>query len=226
LKQRALKTAMKKIVLIGAGGHARVLIDTLSADKTAEVCGILDNNRDLWGIDIHGIPVIGGDDFLPKVGSQGATHFVIAIGGAKQAALRLKLYEIALQHGLTPASVQHPSAIISPRIKVGEGVQALAQCVINTGVTLQENSIVNTSAIIEHDCFIEAHAHIAPRACLAGGVRVGEGTHIGLGSIVKENITIGKQVVVGAGAVVLNNVPAHSVVVGVPAKPIVHKEVA
>ena len=217
---------MKKVVLIGAGGHARVLIDALRADQEAELCAVVDSNRDLWSSDLDGVPVVGGDECLKKLSQTGATHFVIAMGGLGQAELRRKLFEHALQLGLTPAAVRHPAATCSSRAEIANGVQLLAQCVVNAGATLLENSIINTAAIVEHDCWIDSHAHIAPRACLAGGVHVGTGAHVGLGAVVKEKVRIGEHAVVGAGAVVIQDVPAHSTVVGVPAKPILRKEVA
>ncbi|MCH2114557.1 MAG: acetyltransferase [Pirellulales bacterium] len=217
---------MKKIVLIGAGGHARVLLDILQDDKNSQVCALLDTDRDKWGTTICNVPVIGDDNCLADLRRQGASHFVVGIGAPGQAARRRQLFDTAQRVGLAPASIVHPTATCFPSAMLAEGVQLLAQSAVSAGATVQTNVIVNTGAIVEHDCLLEPHVHVAPRACLAGGVRVGTGAHIGLGAAVKEDVSIGDHSIVGAGAVVIENVPANTVVVGIPAKPLRKKEAA
>ena len=217
---------MHKIVLFGAGGHARVLIDAIQSTAQHKVCAALDDDSNKWGTKLFHVPIVGNDSHINDLLTQGVDSFAVAIGSVSQIQLRRNLFERACAAGLEPCSVLHSSSIYSRYASLGKGVQLLAQSVVNPGAELGEGVIINTGAIVEHDCLIGTHTHLAPRACLAGGVQVGSGSHIGMGAVVKENITIGKDVIIGAGAVVLNDVPDRSIAVGIPARPISRKEAA
>ncbi len=211
---------MPRVVLIGAGDHARVLVDTLEGTAACQLYAVLDKDDAHAGSTLQGLPILPESSTLNNLREQGVSHFVVAVAGPRQASLRRQLFQQALQAGLQPWTVTHSTACISTRARLGAGVQLLARCVVNTGARLQSNVIVNTGAIVEHDCHIGPHAHIAPGVCLAGGVRVGTGAHIGVGAVVKEYVSIGDQALVGAGAVVIHDVPAQAVVAGIPAKPL------
>ncbi len=212
---------MSRIVIIGAGGHARVLIEAIAADSSATVCAVVDQDPLLWGASLSGIPIAGGDDHLKSLHENtGCDSFVVAIGGIKNFSLRRRLYIDAQAIGLAPYTVRHSSCECSASAVIADGCQLLVRAVVNAGAQIQENVIINTAAVVEHDCIIGSHTHIAPQACLAGGVRVGNESHIGMGAVVNENLSIGARSVVGAGAVVIADVPDNTVVVGVPARPI------
>jgi len=209
------------LIGLGAGGHARVVLDVLGFLPQYEVKGLLDPNPALAGQTWQGIPILGGDDLLPVLKAQGIGHFFVGVGSVADLRPRRKLYEMACTAGLEPAMIVHPGAYVSAAAVVGRGATVMVRTVINSGACLGENVIVNTSATIEHDCSIGAHAHIATGAVLAGGVTVGEGTHVGVGAVVRQGICIGAGCVVGAGAVVVKDVADGMVVVGNPAHPLV-----
>ncbi len=202
-----------KCVLIGAGGHGRVLIEAYSP---ARFDAILDSQPGL--LEVAGVPVMRGDEILPELAVQGFTHFVIGVGSARNCARRSQLFQIAIQAGLKPQSVIHPTVFVSPSVTYADGCQILAKVVINTGAKLGTHVLVNTAAIVEHDCVIGAHTHIATGAILCGDVHVGEAAHIGAGAVIRQGIRIGSRAVVGAGAVVVRDVLDDEVVVGVPAR--------
>lgn len=205
-------------VMLGAGGHARVLIDCLRFYPDVMIAGILDPAPSLKGQMIQGIPVLGNDDLLSEISQRGISHFVVGVGGVGNNLPRKKLFETALGFGLIPLTVKHPTAIISNMVVHEAGCQFLPGCIVNTGALLGLNVIVNSGAIIEHDCAIADYVHIATGAKLAGGVQVGLGAHIGAGSTIRQNIRIGEFAIVGAGAVVVKDVPPNTTVMGVPAK--------
>lgn len=211
---------MTRVVLLGAGGHARVVIELLRAAGGFELDGALDPRRELWGTEVDGVPVLGGDELLPERREAGVTGAAVALGGARDTSPRRRLYELVLSTGLRPVAAVHPAAIVSPSAIVGDGPTIMASAVVGAAARLGDNVLVNTGAIIEHDCVIAAHAHVATGARLAGGVSVGEGAHVGLGACVNEGVRIGAGATVGSGAVVVRDVQPGAVVAGVPARPL------
>jgi sugar O-acyltransferase (sialic acid O-acetyltransferase NeuD family) len=206
---------MIPVVGIGAGGHTKVLLDILRLMHTYHVVGLLDPG--CVGVSVSGVPVLGGDDLLPRLFADGIAAAFIGMGGVGDNTLRLKLFEKVQTAGFTFINVVHPAAILAYGVQLGQGVAIMAGVVINPDTKIGDNVIINTGALVEHDCEIGSHVHISPGAVLCGGVRVGMGAHIGAGATVRQYITIGEHALVGAGAVVVKDVPARTVVVGIPA---------
>ena len=209
---------MVQVIGLGAGGHAKVVIEILKLNNEFSVVGLLDERGDKAGVEVAGIPILGNDSMLPELLARGIHHAFIGVGTVGQGNRRPQLFQTLHAFGFNLVSAVHPSAIISASAQIGAGPTIMAGVVINAGARIGDNVIVNTGAIVDHDCVIGDHSHIATGACLSGMVRVGEGTHIGAGAVVRQEISIGKNSVVGAGAVVVDDVPDNVVVVGVPAK--------
>lgn len=205
-------------VVLGGGGHALVVIDAIQTSGIAEVLGVLDADPSRWGHELLGAPVIGDDEVLGELKIRGATCFAVGVGSVGDSRIRERLFDLGRRKGLTPLIVMHPSATCARSARVGPGCQLLAGSVVNPGVTLGANVLVNTGAIVEHDCVIDDHAHIASGATLASGIRVGRGAHIGAGATLRQLVTIGDRAVIGAGAVVVRDVADGVVVVGNPAR--------
>lgn len=205
----------KPVVLLGAGGHAKVLLDIL-LEQNIEVLGIAEKAGTDLPSDVYGVPVIGNDSDVQQYPPD-KVELVNGIGSIGSTALRQKVYEKFKSQGYRFRQVIHPQAIISRRARLGEGVQVMSGAVVNIGTRIRENSIINTNASVDHDCLIGAHVHIAPGVTLSGGVTVGDGSHIGTGVSVVQGIEIGANVIVGAGAVVINNIAAGKTVCGIPA---------
>ena len=210
-----------RLLIVGGGGHAGVVIDALRSSGQADLlkdAGILDSHPDLISQGAaHGLPILGNDDFLKEAPSQGFGQFVLGLGGGVDNAKRRDLFDRAKASGLVPLSVVHGSAIVSETACLGPGNILFARSVVNANSTLGQNIIVNTAAVVEHDCRIDDHVHIAPRACLLGGATVEARALIGAGAIIRQGLTIGEGAIVGCGAVVIKNVAAGATVYGNPA---------
>jgi UDP-perosamine 4-acetyltransferase len=215
---------MMRVVGIGAGGHAKVLIDILRLRGEVEIIGLTDLNPTLWTTSVASVPVLGDDHLLPVLFAQGVTGAFVGVGGVGDDTLRRRLYEQVRSIGFDMISIIHPGTIIAASAVIGAGVMIMAGATINPDAHLGDNVIINTGAIVEHDCQIGAHAHVAPGAVLSGGARVGEGAHIGAGAVVRQYLTIGPHAIVGAGAVVTKDVPAATTVVGIPARLLIRKD--
>lgn len=214
---------MRKVIVIGAGGHAKVVVDILKLMKGVKIHGLLDADQKLRGQKILGITILGDDSVLPSLAREGIRYAFIGVGAGGNpgaADLRRQLFEKCLGLGLKMISAVHPKAVIASSAVLSEGVAVMAGALINPGASIGANSIVNTGAIVEHDCVIEEHAHIATGAHLAGCVRVGASAHIGIGATVRQGIVIGPRAVVGAGAVVTKDVMPGAIVIGNPASPL------
>lgn len=207
-----------RVIGLGAGGHAKVVIDILKQCTDFDLFGLLDIDSCLHGQFLMGLPVLGDDLMLASVVGYGVTHFFVGLGGASMQWPRCKLYEKGLSFNLMPVSAVHPIAVIAASAAIGKGITVMATAVINSEASIGENVIVNTGAVVEHDCVIGDHVHVAPGALLSGGVYVGEQTLIGVGAVVKQGIKIGRNVLVGAGAVVVKDIDDNQVVMGNPAR--------
>jgi len=207
-----------RVVGLGAGGHAKVVIDILQNAADCELVGLLDPDRTLWGGKVLGVPIAGGDELLPELHAQGITHAFIGLGSTGDTLPRRHLYEKARQHGFEIVSAIHPHAVIARSVECGLGATLMAGCILNPDVSLGENVVVNTGSIIEHDCVIGDHVFVSPGVRLGGTVTVEDGAHIGIGATVLQNIRIGQNAIIGAGAVVTRDVAQNAVVVGVPAR--------
>lgn len=197
----------KKLIIIGASGHGKVLLD-LALKNEYEVLGFLDDNEEIK--ELVGYPVLGKVSQVAAY--SGEAEFIIGIGSN---AIRKK---IATECCLEWATLIHPRAVIGHGAMIGEGTVVMANAVINPFVSVGKHCIVNTASVIEHDNVIEDYVHISPGAVLAGTVQVGEGTHIGAGAVVRNNLSITKECVVGAGAAVVKDITEKGVYAGVPAK--------
>ena len=205
----------KSLVLIGAGGHARVVLDVVRQAAEYTVVGLVDQNPALHGTTLDGVPILGGDDQVGVLRRQGVTDALVAIGDNET---RCRLASAMVAHGFLLATAVHPKATIAPHVSIGAGTVVMAGAVVNPGASIGPNAIVNTGATVDHDCTIEECVHIAPGVHLGGGVRVGKLTLIGIGACVVKYKTIGCNVVVGAGAVVIDDIPDRVLAVGVPAR--------
>lgn len=206
------------VIVLGAGGHARVLIDALRRAGT-EVIGTTDRDPALSGQSVGGVKVLGGDEALERY-ARADVLLVNGVGSVDVDAARQRLFERLKERGFRFATVVHPSAVIAADVVLAEGAQIMAGVILQAGSTIGKNVIINTRAAVDHDCRISDHVHIAPGATLSGGVTVGNNTHIGTGASIIHNIHIGRNCLIAAGAAVVRDVPDGIAVGGVPAKEI------
>lgn len=206
-----------KIILLGGGGHAKVLIELIMRDGRYEIIGILDSQLKIRSL-VRDVPVLGDDGLLAELYKIGVNRACIGVGSVKDNTRRKRLYERVKQYNFSVPCLIHPSAIISENAKVSEGVQIMAGAIVQTGSKIGENTIVNTGSIIEHDCNIGEHVHICSGAVISGGCTIDKGVFIGAGATVIQGVKIGRDSIVAAGAVVTRDVPDGAKVMGVPAK--------
>ncbi len=211
---------MIKVVGLGAGGHAKVLIEIILQYPEVELVGLLDPDAKLHGTEVLNVKVLGDDNLLAHLVEKGITHFFVGLGGTGNNRPRRKLYEFGIRQGCKSLQVIHSSAIVSPSVSLGDGVEIMAGTIINANARVGSNVIVNSGAVVEHDCRLGDHVHVASGALLASSVTVGDEAHIGTGATIRQCIRIGERVIVGAGAVVVKDVEPDVMVAGVPARPI------
>ena len=211
--------AAGKCLVLGGGGHGRVVIDALRLARPDLEIAVLDVDAALLGASVLGALVLGDDGFLGQARQRGYGWFTVGMGSIKYNARRQALFARGLAAALAPVNVVHPSAVVSPGARIGRGVQVLAAAVVNVGAELGDNVIVNSGAIIDQGCRIGGFSHIGPGAVVCGGAGVGELASICAGAVLREGVMIGAEALVAGGAVVLGDVGPGVRVAGVPAKP-------
>lgn len=203
----------KKVVIIGASGHARVIADIVISSGD-EIVGFLDDNMDIQGSVIFEDKIVLGTTKEEDVEKYKDNYFIIGIGSNRVRKLISEKYS-----NLKWYTAIHPNAIIGSNIEIGEGTVLMAGTVINTGTKIGKHCIVNTCSSLDHDNILEDFVHISPGAHLAGTVKIMEGTWICAGVTVINNITIGSNNVIGAGATVIKNIEEENCTyIGVPVK--------
>lgn len=204
-------------VILGAGGHARVLLAALLL-RGIRPLGCLAPAAPRGGWPAY-VAHLGDDSRLVDL-DPARTRLVNGVGSTCTTELRRQVFERAKELGHNFLLVMHPFAVIDGNASLGEGAQVMAGAVVQTDAVLESNVLINTGAIVDHDCHVRAHAHVATGARLSGGVDVGSGVHIGIGASVLQGVRIGTQATVGAGAVVIEDVAPSTTVVGNPARPL------
>ncbi len=205
-----------RTLILGAGGHAQVVADILmrahEAGSNCRPIGFLDDNPSLTGRLMLGLPVLGAVAQLDEFDHDAV---IVAIGDNRT---RARIFDAVQTQREKIVNAIHPAAVLAPNVRLGEGVMICAGAVVNTGTIIDDNVILNTGSTVDHHNHIGRHAHVGPGSHLGGNVHVGEGALIGIGAIVIPGRSIANWAVVGAGAVVIQDVPAHTVVAGVPAR--------
>jgi sugar O-acyltransferase (sialic acid O-acetyltransferase NeuD family) len=204
-----MKMMDKGVIIIGAGGHAKVVVSTLIA-ANIKIGGIFDDDPDKWGKTILGVKIIGS---LSGIDRDSTEQALIAVGDNKTR----KDIAGRFPH-LRWITIVHPDAYVHPSVHLGKGTAVFAKAVIQPDTSVGDHCIVNTGATIDHDCQIDNYVHISPGVNLAGGVRLGEGVFCGIGGKAITGVTVGKWTTIGAGGVIINDLPEYSLAVGVPAK--------
>lgn len=204
---------MRRLAILGASGHGKVVADAALCAGWGEVFFFddawpeLERNEE-W-------PVVG--DFARLLRQEGA-DFDAAVVGIGRNDVRLAKMVALKDAGIPLTGVIHPSAVVSRYASIGEGCVIFGGAIVNVRADLGDGCIINTGATVDHDCRLAEGVHISPGANLAGNVTVGEGSWVGIGACVRQGVTIGRNVMVGAGAAVVSDIPDDVTVVGVPAK--------
>ena len=209
------------VIILGAGGHARVLLAILRAEGAAIAgCTALERPDDrAWPQDV---PYLGGIEVLDGM-DPAKCMLVNGIGSAGRVSARRKVFERACDAGFRFRGLRHPSAIVDPAARVDPTALIMAGAIIQCGARIGANVIVNTGAIVDHDSIVGDHSHVATGARLAGEVTLGTAVHVGAGATIIQRGRLGDEAVVAAGAVVIRPVEPGATYGGVPAKPLVSR---
>lgn len=205
------------VLIFGAGGHAKVLIDTLHLLKI-NILGIMDSSPEQIGQSVLDVPILGCEDEILKQYSPTNIQLVNGIGSTISTAKREYIFNRHKNMGYHFLNVIHPSVYIGQNVMLGEGIQAMAGSIVQSGSHIGNNVIINTHATVDHDCFIGDHVHLAPSTTCCGAVTIGNRTQVGCGAIIIQNVKIGEQSLIAAGAVVIRDVTSHSKMAGIPAR--------
>lgn len=199
---------MKKIIFIGAGGHSRSVLDSLSPEY--DLYGYID---DIKTGTFYGKPIIGKK--IEEVENYREYFYFITIGDN---IYRKKWFDILQKMHLEPINIIDSSSYISPTAKIGVGNFIGKSVIINASSEIGNNNIINSKALIEHECMVGNHVHLSTNSTINGNVRVGNGVFLGSGAICIGQLSVGENSTIGAGAVVIGDIPAGVTAVGVPAR--------
>jgi sugar O-acyltransferase (sialic acid O-acetyltransferase NeuD family) len=210
-----MNSEIKKLIIVGGGGHAKVVIDAAISMNTFAIAGVVDT-KIASDEKILGIPVLGNDTVLEKR-EMWRHALAMGVGMQKAGNQREKLFQRLKGLDYQFPVIRHARSHIAQGVKLSEGCQVMAGAIIQTDANVGCGVIVNSNAVVEHDCQLEAYVHIAPGAVLGGNVSVGQGSLVGLGACILPGIHIGQQATIGAGTVVCKNVADGMTVRGIPA---------
>lgn len=205
----------KKVIFIGAGGHAKSVLDCLDKEEY-ELVGFIDNHK----VGSHcGVPILGKD--LNDIDEAHRYIYFVSIGDNR---CRMDWFNKLNDQGLETINIISPKAVVSVNAKLGKGVFVGHFAVINSGASVDDDCIINTMALVEHECHVGKHCHISTKAVINGGVIVEDEVFLGSGATVNGQLQIKKQSIIGSGSVVIRDVKSNVTVVGNPARVIKERE--
>lgn len=210
---------MKKedIIIVGAGGHAQIVIDIIEKQGKYNIVALIAGSSEKKN-NLFGYPIKIGDDQLELLFKQGITNIAIGIGGFRDNTVRIEVFERVKKIGFNLPPIVHPNAVLGKSVVIGEGSVVFAGVVLNPLVTIGINSIVATSSSVDHESNIGNHVLISAGVTIGAFATIGDCTLIALGAKVISGINISNNVLVAAGSVVVKNIEAHKIVFGIPAK--------
>jgi len=208
----------RRMIVLGAGGHARVVV-ALARALGFDVVGCTDGDPARKGGDVLGVPVLGDDTTILDYPAD-TILLAVGIGSNGPPRVRRAVYEEFSARGYAFPTLIHPTALVDASARIGTGTQVMAGSIVQPLGRIGCNGIVNTRAVVEHDCVVGDHVHLATGCILAGGVQVGDLCHVGAGAVLRNAVRLASGVTVGAGAAVVADVAAGQTVAGVPARPL------
>ena len=200
---------MKKLILVGAGGHAKSCLEVIELTKKFKILGFVDNSKK--GL-FEKFKILGNDDYLKKIKNKSKIYIIITIGQIKNYKKRSNLFKKLQKFGFKIPVIISKSASVSKFSKIGNGTMVFNSVIINRSVEIGKNCIINSGALLEHDVKIGSNTHISTRAIINGNVKVGSNTFIGSGTIIKQGVSIGKNCIVGMGSIVKKNLKNYSII--------------
>lgn len=203
----------KAVVILGSGGHAKVVIELVRAEGKYQIKGCTGLGES--GFVLGDVPILGTDSVLPAMLANGAKKAFVAIGDNH---LRLRLFVQVSEMGFELINAISPDAVVSPSATLGRGIAIMAGAIISASTQIGDGAIINTNAGVDHDCRIGSGAHIGPGSVLAGNVEIGRETFLGVGTCVVPGVRVGSRTIVGAGSVVVRDIPDGVTAMGVPAR--------
>jgi len=214
----AEKLSLQKVVIIGAGGNAREILDVFDAinrvKPTFDVIGyIVDPQYGTPGTYINNKPILGGFDWLSE--HKDDVQAIFSVGASEK---RMLLVKRAQEMSVHFCSIVHPNAILTQWVTIGEGTVITAGCILTNQIRIRNHVHINLDCTIAHDVIIEDFVTLAPGVHVSGNVILGEGCYIGTGANIIEKKSIGAWSIIGAGSTVVTNVPKNATAVGVPSK--------
>lgn len=210
-----MESGQKSVIVVGAGGHARTIVGIFSQMPDVVTVGVADHNGDSIGERVCGVEIIASLEGLPDMLKRGVKWAAIAVGDNQE---RSQLSHRVKSMGFTLMIARHPSTVLEPEVRIGEGCQLAAGVIVGACAVIGPGVILNTRTIVDHESVVGEFAHVAPGCCLAGRVVIGKRTFIGIGSTVADKVHVGADCIVGAGSVVLKDLPDGVVAFGVPAR--------
>lgn len=207
-----------KIIIVGGGGHAKIIVDIISKLNKYEIEGIVEKNQN-FDNSLNEYPFYYGDEYLQYFYKKGIKNAVLGVGGFKDNKVRKKLFNHMSSIGFKIENIIDPTAIISKSIKIGTGNTIFPGVVINTGVNIADNVIIATGTTIDHDTRIDNHVLVSAGVTIGGYCHIEEGSLIALGANIVSGVRIGNNSLIAAGSTVVNNIKENSKVYGIPAKP-------
>jgi sugar O-acyltransferase (sialic acid O-acetyltransferase NeuD family) len=201
-----------QLIIIGAGGHAKAIIDVIRQSNQYHLAGLVAEPPPPGVSEVLRVPVLGGDEVLQSLYDKGIRLMAIGVGAINRNRIRYEIFVKMAERGFGFPRIVHPKAVVEPSAEISDGVQVFGMAFIGSDARVGLGAVINTGVLVSHDCKIGDFAHLTPGVVLAGGVEVGSGALIGMGVTTAVGIKIGEWARIGNGARIIGDVPPHTIV--------------